>query len=155
MENPRGTAQGGGGPPWLRATPDPNNPVSPQGGGQGPGQGQGKGQGQGQGSGANTAVSTPPTSSQQGTSLQFTGEVININSNTLTFKNGADGTTIDAMLGPPWFWSENSIPLNPGDQISLEGFESPDHMELNWLINLTTGKAIQFRDAAGTPVWTE
>ena len=44
-ENPRGTEQGGG-PPWLRATPDPNNPVSP---GQGQGQGRGKGQGQGGG----------------------------------------------------------------------------------------------------------
>ncbi|HIP72284.1 MAG TPA: c-type cytochrome, partial [Anaerolineae bacterium] len=29
VENPRGTAQGGG-PPWMRATPDPNNPVVPQ-----------------------------------------------------------------------------------------------------------------------------
>ena len=45
VENPRGTEQGGG-PPWLRATPDPNNPVSP---GQGQGQGRGKGQGQGGG----------------------------------------------------------------------------------------------------------
>lgn len=29
VENPRGTAQGGG-PPWMRATPDPANPVAPQ-----------------------------------------------------------------------------------------------------------------------------
>lgn len=29
VENPRGTAQGGG-PPWMRATPDPANPVTPQ-----------------------------------------------------------------------------------------------------------------------------
>jgi mono/diheme cytochrome c family protein len=42
VENPRGTDQGGG-PPWLRATPDPNNPVDP-----GAGKGQG---GQGQGGG--------------------------------------------------------------------------------------------------------
>lgn len=28
VENPRGSQQGGG-PPWLRATPDPNSPVSP------------------------------------------------------------------------------------------------------------------------------
>jgi mono/diheme cytochrome c family protein len=33
VENPRGTQQGGG-PPWLRATPDANNPI-------GPGRGQG------------------------------------------------------------------------------------------------------------------
>lgn len=167
VENPRGTEQGGGGPPWLRATPDPDNPVSPQGGGKGQGQGngyqgganpdfqrgQGQGQGQGQGNEGNTAVS--PTTTQQGNRLQFTGEVIEVNNNALAFKNTADGTIIDAMLGPPWFWSENGISLNPGDQISLEGFESPDHMELNWLINLTTGKNIQFRNAEGIPVWTE
>ena len=161
VENPRGTEQGGGGPPWLRATPDPDNPVSPQGGGQGQGQGNGyRGganpdfqRGQGQGQGQNNE--TPATGSQQGTALQFTGELIAVNSNMLTFKNGADGTTIEAMLGPPWFWSENGIPLHPGDQISLEGFESPDHMELNWLINLTTGESIQFRTADGMPVWTE
>ena len=29
VENPRGTAQGGG-PPWLRATPDANNPIAPE-----------------------------------------------------------------------------------------------------------------------------
>ncbi|HFQ93680.1 MAG TPA: c-type cytochrome [Anaerolineae bacterium] len=36
VENPRGTAQGGG-PPWMRATPDPANPVTPQETGQGRG----------------------------------------------------------------------------------------------------------------------
>ncbi|MBE2221663.1 MAG: c-type cytochrome [Anaerolineae bacterium] len=41
VENPRGTAQGGG-PPWLRATPDANNPIAPN-TTQGQGQGQGKG----------------------------------------------------------------------------------------------------------------
>jgi mono/diheme cytochrome c family protein len=41
VENPRGTAQGGG-PPWLRATPDANNPIAPD-TTHGQGQGQGKG----------------------------------------------------------------------------------------------------------------
>ena len=169
VENPRGTAQGGG-PPWLRATPDPDNPVSPQGGGQGQGQGQGQGngyrgganpdfqgggQGQTQANGADTAVSTPHATPQQGAFQQFTGEVVAIDNNLLTFENGADGATIEAMLGPPWFWTENGIPLNPGDQISLEGFESPDHMELNWIINLTTGETVQLRGENGKPVWTE
>lgn len=47
VENPRGTAQGGG-PPWMRATPDPANPIVPEtqqghGGGQGRGNGRGGG----------------------------------------------------------------------------------------------------------------
>lgn len=33
VENPRGT-QGGGGPPWLRATPDASNPIGPENSGQ-------------------------------------------------------------------------------------------------------------------------
>jgi len=43
------------------------------------------------------------------------------------------------------FWSENGIPLNPGDQIELEDFESPDYVEVNWLINPTTGQSVQLR----------
>ncbi len=43
VENPRGTAQGGG-PPWLRATPDANNPIVPE---TTPGQQQGQGKGKG------------------------------------------------------------------------------------------------------------
>jgi len=36
VENPRGTEQGGG-PPWLRATPDAGNPIGPKNSGQGGG----------------------------------------------------------------------------------------------------------------------
>ena len=72
-----------------------------------------------------------------------------------------DGAEINAMLGPPWWWSENSISLQPGDHIQLEGFESTAeaeasasaHMEVNWLTNHTTGQTITLRDANGTPVW--
>lgn len=158
VENPRGTAQGGG-PPWLRATPDPDNPVSPQGGGKGQGQGNGYQGGANPdfqpGSGQNQGQGQTSTLNQQDSALQFSGEVIAVENNKLTFKNNADDTTVAAMLGPPWFWDENGIPLTPGDKISLSGFESPDHIELNWLINLTTGENIQFRNADGLPVWTE
>jgi len=58
------------------------------------------------------------------------------------------------MLGPPWFWSESGIPLNPGDQIEMEGFESADHMEVNWLNNQTAGERIELRTVEGMPVWT-
>jgi mono/diheme cytochrome c family protein len=42
VENPRGSQQGGG-PPWLRATPDVNNPIGPESGAQGGRGGQGGG----------------------------------------------------------------------------------------------------------------
>lgn len=173
VENPRGTLQGGG-PPWLRATPDPNNPVQPQGGGQQQGQGsgfrgganpdfQGGGRGQGQGSqgqgggpawrqqGAESGLSTPQSTSPTAV-LAFRGQVTAVDSNMLSFVTET-GELVDAMLGPPWFWSESGILLSPGDQVELEGFESADHLEVNWLTNLTTGETIQLRTPEGQPVW--
>ena len=161
VANPRGTAQGGG-PPWLRATPDPNNPVAPS-TGQGQGQGQGQGSGNGRGGGPpwrqdNTTTDPTPQSPAGANSttatLAFQGSVVAVNNNMLTFQT-ADGMQHDAMLGPPWFWSASGIPLNPGDQIELEGFESTDHLEVNWLTNLTTGQSITLRTPAGQPVWAE
>jgi mono/diheme cytochrome c family protein len=163
VENPRGTAQGGG-PPWLRATPDASNPVSP-GAAAGTGS-QSTGQGNGQGGGppwrqssTDTAATQTDQATQaeqavQGPAIQFSGQVVAVEDNLLTFSNATDGALVETMLGPPWFWSESGIPLNPGDQIELEGFESTDHMEVNWLANLTTGQRIELRTADGTPVWT-
>ena len=42
VENPRGTQQGGG-PPWLQATPDANNPIGPENSGRGSRGNQGNG----------------------------------------------------------------------------------------------------------------
>ena len=146
VENPRGTQQGGG-PPWLRATPDASNPVTPGNSGQGQGQGQGQGGGQQGGGGPawrQDSDTTAPTSQNQnlenleamGPAVPISGEVFSAESNMLTVQQ-ADGTLVEVMLGPPWFWSESGIALQPGDQIELEGFESPDHMEVNWLTTLT------------------
>lgn len=150
VANPRGTAQGGG-PPWAQATPDANNPVSPQGG-----------QGQGYRGGANPNFQpgaqqgqTATDQAQQGPTLTFSGEVASSEGNLLTFRSAADGALVDAMLGPSWFWEANAITLSPGDQIELEGFESAGHMEVNWLTNTTTGVTIQFRTADGLPIWTQ
>jgi hypothetical protein len=64
-----------------------------------------------------------------------------------------DGTLVDVMLGPLWFWTENGIPLAPGERIELEGFESTAHTEVNWLTNQTTGQTITLRTPGGQPVW--
>ena len=163
VENPRGSEQGGGGPPWLRATPDPDNPVAPgtQGQGRGRGRGQGQGQGQGQGGGPPwRSESGAPGNDQQGQAqtqgptIFYSGEVVTADGNALTFI-AADGSLVEAMLGPPWFWSESGILLTPGDKIELEGFESPEHMELNWITNITTSESIQLRTPEGMPVWNE
>ncbi len=165
VENPRGSEQGGG-PPWLRATPDPNNPVDP--GAQRQGKGQGQGQGQGRGQGNNGQGGGPPWRQENnvpGSEQQalpqtqspanfYSGEVVTAEGNLLTFR-AVDGSLIEAMLGPPWFWTESGILLTPGDKIELEGFESPDHMELNWISNITTGESLRLRSPEGMPVWSQ
>ncbi len=74
--------------------------------------------------------------------------------NQLTFRDDA-GSERQAMLGPPWWWSDNGIELQPGDAIELEGFESPDHMEVNWIQNLRTGERLDLRTPEGMPVWSQ
>jgi hypothetical protein len=78
--------------------------------------------------------------------------VLAVEGNRLTFQTEA-GERREAMLGPPWFWAENGIPLAPGDQIELEGFAATDHMEINWLQNLSSGQRINLRTPTGQPVW--
>jgi hypothetical protein len=92
--------------------------------------------------------------SRQRVARHFTGEAISVNDNLLVFRSD-DGAEREAMLGPPWFWSENSIALNPGDRIEFEGFDSPDHTEINWIANLTTGERLELRTAEGAPVWAQ
>ncbi|NOX61222.1 MAG: cytochrome c [Chloroflexi bacterium] len=141
VENPRGTAQGGG-PPWLRTAPDTNASGRDQGQGGGPPEGRGW-----------RRFNAPQQPLQQNAALHFTGEVVQVTNNRLTFRDET-GAERDAMLGPPWWWSENGIELLTGDPIELEGFESPDHMEVNWLENLRTGQRIELRTPDGAPVWT-
>lgn len=148
VENPRGTAQGGG-PPWLRATPDPDNPVAPQETGKGRGRGGPGGPARQQ---DNNQTAVPDSSETPGPTLHYLGEVTAVNGNLLSFSSS--GVPLEAMLGPPWYWEEFGIPLAVGDQIELEGFASTDHMEVNWLTNLTTGQTIQLRSPEGVPVWS-
>ncbi len=156
VENPRGTEQGGG-PPWLRATPDPTNPIVP--GQTTPSTGRGGGP-----AWRTDPNALPPGQSgvepaagemtgEMGPTLYFQGTVIAIANNLLTFRADGASADVEAMLGPPWFWSEQGIPIVPGDRIQLEGFESTDHMEVNWILNLSTGQRLDLRNEAGMPVW--
>jgi mono/diheme cytochrome c family protein len=137
VENPRGTEQGGGGPPWLRATPDPKNPIQP---------GEGGGPPAGMGPEADWQRPTGPT-------LHFSGQVIDVMENQLIFSD-RQGTKHKAMLGPSWWWAENGIELQVGDAIELEGFEGVDQMEVVWIRNLRTNARIDLRTPSGMPVWT-
>lgn len=140
VENPRGTAQGGG-PPWLRD------------GGTGTAPGGGQGQGQGGPPAGAGPQSTGGGQTQAGPAVHLVGTAVAINSNMLTLQTD-DGTQADVMLGPPWFWEESGILVAVGDRVEVDGFESADHTETNWLVNLTTGQRIDLR-VDGMPVWNQ
>lgn len=143
VANPRGSAQGGG-PPWLRATPDAAGGAT-EADPKAPGQGRGRSQGAG-GNSADAAGATP------GPATVYAGTVVSLNSNTLVFRTD-DGSELEAMMGPPWYWEEQGMALAPGDRVKLEGFEGEGHMEVNWIRNLTTGEEQTLRTAEGVPVW--
>ena len=159
VENPRGTQQGGG-PPWLRT--DSGTTTMPGGGGPGSQGGGGQGQGgpawrdsgapPGQSNQGNTTTDMP-TVMQQGPTIAVQGTVAAIENNLLTIQTAA-GSLVEAMLGPPWFWSQQGIVLSVGDAVSLEGFESADHMEVNWITNQSTEEIKVLREN-GQPVWTQ
>ena len=156
VENPRGTSQGGG-PPWLRATPDPEQSRCPRCARTGSRPGTWWPRGwplPGEKTTARLAMTNMPYPKHRDRRSSLAVRVVTADGNALTFI-AADGSLVEAMLGPPWFWSESGILLTPGDKIELEGFESPDHMELNWITNITTGKSIRLRTPEGMPVWNQ
>ena len=161
VENPRGTEQGGG-PPWLRTDDGTTTTPGNGNGGQGNQGNQGGGSGQGgppwRESGTDTTSGQATQShtdtsaaAEQGPTIAVQGMVAAIENSLLTVQT-ADGSLVEAMLGPPWFWSEQGIVLNVGDAVALEGFESTDHMEVNWITNQTSGETKVLREN-GQPIW--
>jgi hypothetical protein len=60
---------------------------------------------------------------------------------------------VEVGTGPAWFWDENGIALNAGDEVVLHGFYEGDEFELGAIENVTTGEALTLRDETGRPLW--
>jgi mono/diheme cytochrome c family protein len=131
-----------------------------QGRGQGPGMGQGqdRGQGPGRGQGQGMGQMMPGagmnrSQAENATQVTYTGTVEEVTGSLLTFRTD-DGASHQVMLGPPWYWSDEGIALNPGDRIELEGFEMPGfYLGLNWLRNTTTGEEYVLHTPEGAPAF--
>jgi hypothetical protein len=107
----------------------------------------GPGSGQGQG-----------MARQHGEPVVYTGEVITVERSLLRVQTNA-GDEIGVLLGPPWYWQDAGITLNPGDRVRLEAFTPAQQMThdfylgLNWLENLDTGERYVLHNPDGTPVF--
>jgi len=56
-------------------------------------------------------------------------------------------------VGPTWYWDENGIALDAGDEMELKGFYDGDEFEVGWIENVTIGEELQMRDETGRPLW--
>ena len=81
------------------------------------------------------------------------GSVSLVAADTLTIAT-ADGSSID-INGRTWSYAQE-MGFNPqkGDNLQLMGFyETPDHMEISEVVNLTSGENVVLRDENGRPGW--
>ncbi|RME72020.1 MAG: hypothetical protein D6784_14215 [Chloroflexi bacterium] len=57
-------------------------------------------------------------------------------------------------LGPPWFASEQAVVFNPGDSVTIVGFDGNGGMfQAGQITNETTGETLMLRDPNGRPLW--
>lgn len=125
-----------------------------QGGGhQGQGQGQGQGNGQGQGRGGNGQGQGQGTPIEhtwvtlQGTVSSFDGQ------QTLTVETGERGQ-LELWLGPAGYAAQQSVTFNPGDAVTILGFDSPNGpFQAGEITNDTSGATLYLRDPNGRPLW--
>ncbi|NJN67776.1 MAG: hypothetical protein HC884_14245 [Chloroflexaceae bacterium] len=92
---------------------------------------------------------------QNATQVNYQGTVIQVAGTLLTFETSA-GETIQAMLGPRWYWWEQGISLDAGDRVVVEGFSMPNfYLVVSQLENETTGETYQARTPEGFPLWLQ
>lgn len=146
-------AQGQGGGHQGQGQGRGNGQGQGQGRGQGQGQGQGNGQGrgrggngQGQGQGQGTPVEHTWVT-LQGTVSSFDGQ------QTLSVETGERGQ-LDLWLGPTGYAAQQGVIFNPGDAVTILGFDSPNgSFQAGEITNNTSGTTLYLRDPNGRPLW--
>lgn len=89
------------------------------------------------------------------TPVSYQATLVDVRGSLLTFRTD-DGTTVEAMLGPLWYWYEHKIALEPGDPISVEGFQIPEYyVVVGTVTNKRTGERYQARTPEGFPLWSQ
>ena len=119
-----------------------------QGQGQGQGRGQGQGQGQGKGQGQGAGMSQPVAHDW----VTLTGAVLSSDQQSLTVDTAEQGE-LTLELGNPGFASEQGVAFNPGDQVTITGFDENGMFHAGQIDNETSGESLLLRDPNGRPLW--
>jgi len=118
--------------------------------GRGQGQSQGQEQGQGRGYGDGSGI---PQAMANAEWVTLTGSIVSIDQRGMTVDTVEMGQ-LNLEMGPPWFAGEQGITFNPGDPVTIVGFEGEDSLfQAGQITNDTTGETLLLRDPNGRPLW--
>jgi hypothetical protein len=128
-----------------------------QGVGQGAGQGVNQSAGQGEGSG-NGGLGGLTVDTEN--LLKLTGKVVSANLvSSNYFKIESGDKVYDVNVGARWYWEYKGIGLEPGDNVTVTGFDVQGLSDLtlaaSTVVNEDTGKNIRVRSDEGAPVWRD
>lgn len=90
------------------------------------------------------------------TRVSHTGSVLSVEGALLTLRpeDAEEDETVEVMLGPVWYWVQNGISLEEGNQVEVEGFDMPDfYLMAATVRNLSTDETYRARTDEGLPLW--
>ena len=121
---------------------------------QGQGQGRGRGNnGQGQGGfGNQTSGQAGVGQAQMSEWVTLQGTVLQVDANALVVEANSGGL-LTVENRPWWFAQEQGFTAGVRDEVTLTGFYDDDEFEAGQLENVTSGVAVEIREASGRPGW--
>jgi hypothetical protein len=135
--------------------PEVSAQANPLGWGQGQGQGQGMGQGRGQGRGMGQGQGMRNQSQAQMIEHEWTtlqGTVDSVDPQSMVVDTAEQGQ-LTLALGPVGFAEQQDVTFNPGDTVTVLGFDEGGMFHAGEITNDTTGEILQLRDPNGRPLW--
>jgi hypothetical protein len=97
-------------------------------------------------------IGVPNPQADVGQWLTLSGEAVGVESSTLTMTTD-DGQTLEFELGPEWFWSEQGVPLEIGEQVTVLAFEEDGEIKVGQISLASSGTTLALRDTNGRPLW--
>jgi len=84
------------------------------------------------------------------TTRTITGTVLNLERELMI---ETEESLMSLHIGPPWYWEEEGIDLDPGDTVVIAGFFDQESFEVGRIENLNSGESVTMRDETGRPLW--